>query len=237
MIFSGINSSVNGLIGALVYGSYNPETVKAELKAQKLEEQNYRGRSIYFNPTDRSYVAFLRAGALVVGSQTGVEGIIDAEMKPRLSPTLRPPFSTIFRRFTSGRQPISFAMALPLEYQVLSDVAVKVISALFSFSGLGPLGYVIDKVGFPHAIGFAIARRGNDFPTDLVAKMKDEYSAALISGTLGLAQAINLNSLSGPPPSREREMLKDLSVTRNGALLSIRMTLREEDLRPASSTR
>src|SRR6185295_3877450 len=132
--------------------------------------------------------------------------------------------------FVASRQPISFMMGLPLEYQALADVGVQVVSNLLSLSGVGSLGYVIEKIGFPHTIGFSIERKGARFPVQLLAQMKDETAAALISGSLTLMQSLSSNLTSAQMSAADREMLKSLEVTRNDALLSIRLVLREQDL-------
>ena len=232
VIFSGINSSPTGVVAGMFRGAFNTAAVTAALKSQGSSEQKYNGQTIYCNQADRSCTAILRSGILVVGSQKALEGVIDVALNPRKGLTSRPPFSSLLKRFVAGRQPISFAMALPLEYQMVAEVGVKVISALFNLSGLRPLGFVIDRIGLPQAIGFAITRNGDTFPTELIAKMKDPESAALISGTFNLAQSINLDMLSKRMPPADREMLKNMSVTRNGSLLSISMILREQDLPP-----
>jgi hypothetical protein len=232
VIFSGINSTPTGVVAGIFRGSFNLPDVKTALETQGSSEQKYMGQTIYCNQADRSCATFFRSGLLVVGSQKAVEGVIQVALNPRQGLTSRPPFNSLLRRFVAGGQPISFAMALPLEYQMVAEVGVKVVSALFSFSGLGPLGFVIDKIGFPQAIGFAITRNANTFPTELVAKMKDESSAALVSGTFNLAQSINLGMLSNQMPQADSTVLKNMSVTRKGPLLSINMILREQDLPP-----
>lgn len=232
IVFSGINGSPTGVFGGVLRGTYSVSAVSSQLKSQGFTEDLYKGRTIYIDQRDQSSSSILRSGMLVVGSRRGVEGVIDVEINPRLSLTSKPPFTTLLARFAVSRQPISFMMALPLEYQALADVAVKVVSTVFSMSGLGPLGYVVDKIGVPNALGFSIGRNGVSFPAELIARMKDSYSAALISGTLNVVQAINLSMLSDRMTSSEREMLKNLSVTRTGALLSIKMVLREQDLPP-----
>lgn len=235
VVFSGINISPTGVVGGIFCGSFDLPAVSSALKSQDASEQMYRGQTIYCNQADRSCATILGSGVLVVGSQKAVEGVIEVAWNPRTSLTSRPPFSSLLRRFVAGRQPISFAMALPLEYQMVAEVGAKVVAAVFNLSGLGPLGFVIDTIGFPQAIGFALTRKGNTFPTELIARMKDESSAALISGTLNLAQAINLDMLSNRMPQTDREMLKNMSLTRNGSLLSISMILREQDLPPLRS--
>jgi hypothetical protein len=204
--------------------------VSAQLKSQGFIEDVYRGRTVYVDRRDQSCSSILRSGMLAVGSRKGVEGVIDVEINPRLSLTSKPPFTTLLTRFARSRQPISFMMVLPLEYQAVGDVAAKVVSTIFSLSGLGPLGYVVDKIGFPKVLGFSIERMGLTFPAELVAEMKDSYSAALISGTLNVAQAIDLNMLSDRMSPSDREMLKNISVNREGPVLSIKMILREQDL-------
>jgi hypothetical protein len=230
VIFSGINSSPTGVLGGIFRGTYSVAAVSAQLKSQGFIEDVYKGRTVYVDRRDQSCSSILRSGMLTVGSRKGVEGVIDVEINPRLSLTSKPPFTTLLTRFARSRQPISFMMALPLEYQAVGDVAAKVVSTIFSLSGLGPLGYVVDKIGFPKVLGFSIERRGLTFPAELVAEMKDSYSAALISGMLNVAQAIDLNMLSDRMSPSDREMLKNISVNREGPVLSIKMILREQDL-------
>lgn len=230
VIFSGINSSPTGLIGGIFSGSYNVAAVKATLESRSFRKDNYLGRVLYCNDADGSCASLLRSGRLLVGTRQAVEGVIDVEANPRTALTLRKPFTTMLRKFVLGKQPISFAMALPLEYQMVGEVAVKVVAALFNFSGLGPLGFVIDKIGLPQALGFAITRSGDRFPVELMAKMKDEQSAALISGTFNLAQSLNLGLFASQMSAADRDRLKNVSVVRQGTVLQVKMLLRREDL-------
>jgi len=113
---------------------------------------------------------------------------------------------------------------------MVAEVGVKVVAALFNFSGLGPLGFVIDKIGLPQAIGFAITRSGSNFPVELTAKMKDEQSAALISGTFNLAQSLNFEMFASRMSAADRDRLKNVSVVRQGTVLQLKILLRSEDL-------
>jgi hypothetical protein len=230
VIFSGINSSPTGVLAGIFRGTFSVAEVTSQLNSQGLTAEVYKARTIYFNPADQSYSTLLRSGMLVIGSRKGVQGVIDVETSPRQSLMRRRPFSSILARFVASRQPISFVMSLPLEYQTVADVGVKVISTIFRISGLGPFGFVIEKIGFPHAMGFTMAHSSATYPAELVAQMKDATSAALISGTLNVTQAIGLNMPSDRMSPSDREMLKDISVTRAGALLSIKLVLRERDL-------
>jgi hypothetical protein len=230
VIFSGINTTPSGLVGGIFDGSYDAAAVKASLESRSFRKKNYLGRVLYCNDADGSCTSLLRSGRLLVGTQQAVEGVIDVEANPRSALTLRKPFTTMLRKFVLGRQPISFAMALPLEYQMVAEVGVKVVAALFNFSGLGPLGFVIDKIGLPQAIGFAITRSSSNFPVELTAKMKDEQSAALISGTFNLAQSLNFEMFASRMSAADRDRLKNVSVVRQGTVLQLKILLRSEDL-------
>ncbi len=230
VVFSGINASPSGTLAGIFSGTFSPQALTAQLKSQNLVETVYRGKIIHFNRTDQSYTSILRSGKLVVGTEKGVQGVMDVEMNPRTGLLLRPPFNTLLATFKANRHPISFMMGIPKEYQGVADIATKVVSAMFSIAGLGPLGFVLEKIGFPHTLGFSITRNESTFPVLLLAQMKDSTSAALISGTLNVMQGLNLGMLSDGMSSTDREMLKNISVTRNGAMLSIKMILREQDL-------
>ena len=230
VIFSGINTTPSGLIGGIFDGSYDVAAVKAILESRSFRKKNYLSRVLYCNDADGSCTSLLRSGRLLVGTQQAVEGVIDVEAHPRSALTVRRPFTTVLRKFVVGRQPISFAMALPLEYQMVAEVGVKIIAALFNFSGLGPLGFVLDKIGLPEAIGFTIVRSGDRFPVELMAKMKDEQSAALISGTFNLAQTLNLEMFAGRMSATDRDRLRNVSVVRHGTVLQVKMILQTEDL-------
>jgi len=228
VIFSGINTTPTGLVGGIFAGSYDVAAVKAALESRSFPKEKYLSRVLYCD--DASCMSLLRSGRLLVGTRQAVKAVIDVEANPRSALTLRKPFTTMLRKFVLGRQPISFAMALPLEYQMVGEVAVKVVAALFNFSGLGPLAFVIDKIGLPQAIGFAITRSGDSFPVELTARMKDEQSAALISGTLNLAQSLNLELFGSRMSAAARDRLLNVSVVRQGTVLQVKLLLRREDL-------
>src|SRR5262249_53781703 len=230
VIFSGINTPPSGLVGGIFDGSYAVAGFNATLGPGSFRKRNYLGRVLYCNDADGSCTSLLRSGRLLVGTQQAIEGVINVEANPRGALTMRKPFTTMLRKFVVGSQPISFAMALPLEYQMVGEVAVKVVAALFNFSGLGPLAFVIDKIGLPQAIGFAITRSGDNFPVELMANMKDEQSAALISGTFSLAQSLNLEMFANQMSAADRDRLKNVSVVRQGTVLQVKMLLRREDL-------
>jgi len=230
VIFSGFNTSPSGTMGMILSGSYDSQTITTHIKSQGWDEHLYKARKIYSHPSDNSWMALLRSNLLVAGSRAGVERAIDVELSPQTALTRKPPFSSVLARFSASRHPISFMMGLPPEYQAVADVAAKVVSVLISFPGTGPLGWVMGKIGWPRTLGFSIGKQGASFPVELVAVMKDASAAGIVSGTLNLIQGIDLSLLSNRMPQSDSEALKNISITRSGALLSIKMLMREKDL-------
>lgn len=230
IVFTGLNASSNGSLAMIFSGSYRPQNVISQLKSQGWTEQLYKAHKVYLNPADNSSIAPLRSGLFVAGSKTGVEKVIDVELKPQSGLALKPPFSSALSRFTSSRHPISFMMGIPPDYENAVEVIAKVASVLISFPGSGPLGIVMSKIGFPRMLGFSITRNGSSFPVELLAMMKDDTSASIVSGAFNLAQSLNLSLLSKRTAQSNGDPLKSISITRDGALLSIKMVMREGDL-------
>jgi hypothetical protein len=230
VIFSGFNTTPSGTMGMILSGSYDSQQIIGHIKSQGWDDHLYKAHKIYSHPSDNSWMALMRSNLLVAGTRAGVERALDVELSPQTALTTKPPFSSVLARFTASRHPISFMMGLPPEYQAVADVAVKVVSVLISFPGTGPLGWVIGKIGWPRTLGFSISKQGSSFPVELVAVMKDATAAGIVSGTLNLIQGIDLSLLSKSMPQSDREALQNMAVTQKGALLSIKMLMRDNDL-------
>ncbi len=140
------------------------------------------------------------------------------------------PCARLVPQLTAGGHPISVIVAFPQALQDAGGAAVELSSSLLDFAGLGPLGELLRKIGFAKGLGYSIARRGDAFPVELVAVMKDEEAAGLVSGTLNLLKGL---ALSLPQSADDREAirpLEDLSVEREGEILTIRFVMTERDL-------
>jgi hypothetical protein len=230
VVFTGIGTAPGVPVGVILSGSYDSQAVIGHLRERGWSEHLYKSHKIYAHPSDNSRMALLRSNFLVAGSQTGVERAIDVELSPQTALARRPPFSSVLARFTASRHPISFVMGLPPEYQAIADVAAEVASVLISFPGSGPLGWVMGKIGWPRSLGFSITRQGEAFPVELLAVMKDANAAGIVSGAFNLVQGFDLSMLSGSMSQADREALKNISVTQDGPLLTIKMLMREQDL-------
>jgi hypothetical protein len=229
-IFSDLKSSSAAITGMILSGTYNSREVISRLKGLGWKGYSYRARTVYSNEVDGSHLASLKSGLLIVGTKASVESVIEVEAKPRAGLMLKQPLRTIFTSLGADRQPLSFMMALPEMYQDMADIAFKVGTTVINLAGLSPLGTILDKIGLARALGFSISREGHSFPTQIVALMKDESAAGLVSGTLNLLKSLPLmvsNSRTSPRDSEAMEALRGASVGRKGALLSIKFRMPE----------
>ncbi|MBA3240542.1 MAG: hypothetical protein H0T60_04875, partial [Acidobacteria bacterium] len=102
------------------------------------------------------------------------------------------------------------------------------------FAQLDLVAGIVKQLGAVRGVGCALAHEGGGFPVELVAVMRDEETAGLVSGTLNLAQ--KLASAAPRPanaPAEQREALEhfqQMSVERDADVLSIKIVMTEAQL-------
>src|SRR5206468_1874989 len=102
-----INPTSSAGLGIILSGSFSSRGVIEHLKAQGWSEQAYGAHKVYLNSSDKSYVAPLQPGLLVVGTQAGVESVINVESNPQAGITTKLPFSTLSANFERNPKPIT----------------------------------------------------------------------------------------------------------------------------------
>jgi hypothetical protein len=235
VVFSDGQNPPYGSSGIILNGLINKRIVIERLKTQGWREETYKGYCIYLNPTNYDCVSSLKSDAIIIGTKMGVEAVIDVELNPKEGFSKKVPYDGLVARFGKHGYPISAVIAFPQVFQDMGDVAMELGSSLLDFAGLGPLGEVLGKIGFAQGLGFSVSRSGNLFPVELVALMKDESSAKFISGSLNLLKGLTTIVPKGNMSQSEKEAMESLqsmSVTREGEILFIKMTMTEKDLMP-----
>lgn len=216
--------------GVILRGHFDGRRVAGALRERGWGEETYRARPVYVHPSDGTRLSFAAPGLITFGSKTGVEGVLDTQAAPHSGLARTRPFSTVLADLERDPFPISFVIGILEKYQAVADLTYKVATKLMNVAGLGILGMVMDKIGLVRALGFAVTHTGRTLPVKLLALMPSEPSAGLVSGTLNLLQGMGQGLLAGRIPPSQQEMLRSLSVTQSGALLSIRMSINESDL-------
>ena len=226
--FAGTNNSDTGMI---LRGGARLQPAASTLRGRGWAEAAFRGYKIYSGGDD--CLAQLRSGFLVVGSRVAVERVISVESGGGKSLMADANFRKLLAQTASAGHPVEFLLTLPQEYQDAGNVALKAAGLLLDFGGLGPLGGLLDKVGLARGIAFSFTRSGDSMPINLVALMKDEGAASLVSGTLTLLKgAMSLLPARDESPAdrQARQVFEGMSVMRTREVISVRLTIPDSQL-------
>jgi len=227
VVFGDLQSSA-GSTGLIAKGSFNSKDIVNSLKKRGWEEQDLEGKRIYVNPRDGSCLTTFDAKSFMLGTQSGVRATFAARAEPKLGFISNPAYKTLSVRFERKQYPILMIAALPQASQDMASAALKISSTVMDLAGWGPLGELLNKIGYAKGLSCGISRANDSFPVEVSAVMKDEDSAKFVAGALGL-----LKSLGGlaPPNSNSRRdieaarTLKSLSIERSGEVVSMRMLM------------
>ncbi|MBC7929136.1 MAG: hypothetical protein H7Z38_01050 [Rubrivivax sp.] len=225
--FAGSNKSDTAMI---LKGRARLQAAGNTLRERGWVERAFGSYRIFTEAAGDSCLAQLRSGFLVVGTKGGVERVIGVESAGGKSIFASASFRKLLAQTARAGHPVSLMMTLPQEYQDAGDVAVKAAAVLLDFTGLGPLGSLLDKVGLARGVGFSFTRDGDSTPVNLVALMKDEGAASLVSGTLTLLKgaASLLPAHNESPADRQaRQVFESMSVVRTREVVSVRLTIPE----------
>jgi hypothetical protein len=124
-------------------------------------------------------------------------------------------------------------LAFPQVYQDIGSAALDIASILLDAAGLGPLGTLLDKIGFAKGLACSISRKGNSVPVELMVMMKDEEAAKFLSGSLNLLQGISRGLPEGGMSQSDQEAMRtfqSMVISREKDVLSIKLVMAEEDL-------
>lgn len=226
-----------GSAGMILNGSFDAGESADFIKGRGWREESYNGHEVYLSPADGTRCAALDSGALVCGTKKAVEGVIRAASDTDAAFVSTDAYERLSKLFDTAESPVSMMIAFPQHYQDAADAALQVSSAMLDFAGVGPLGQLMSKIGFSRAVGCTIGRDGDSFPVELVAVMKDEEAAALVSGGFTLLKGIGEWAGQQRPArsAAEAEALRNfhnMSIDRDGDVLSIGLVMSRRDLFP-----
>jgi hypothetical protein len=116
----------------------------------------------------------------------------------------------------------------------MADAAIQISSTVMDLAGVGPLGELLNRIGYAKGVGCGISREGESFPVELAASMKDEDSARFIAGTLTLLKGLGgmtPQNAGSPRDIETARALKSMSIERSHNVVSIRMSMPREAMR------
>jgi hypothetical protein len=233
----GASSDANGNNGMILRGVFNQRNVIDDLKKRGWQEQIVQDHQVYFHLND--YVVPLKSNLLAFGTRAGVEEVIRTEANRSKSFAATANYQKLVATLGDKQKPISMMLAMPQETQDMTDAAMKISSGVMNLAGVGSLGTLLEKVGTLRGAGCNIARNGNAFPVELVVMLKDESTAGLVSGSLNLLKkfAVAPQGNASQADAAAFRSFQSMSISRNHEVLSIRMTMSEQELLQGVSRR
>jgi hypothetical protein len=233
VVFSDAGTSPDTSRGIILRGSFKDDDVVSVLKARGWLERQHHEREIFTHPADGTSLLALRKNVLVLGTRAGVEGAAAAEQSRASSFTANSTYKKLAAHIDDEEFPVAMMLAVPQTAQDAAATALEVSSVVMNLAGVGPLGELLNKIGYARGLGCVISRKGNNFPVQMTAIMKDEDAATLVSGALTL-----LKGLTGIIPehklsSSDRKALQSFQsifIDREREVISIKMTMAMNDL-------
>lgn len=232
-VFGEPGGSAQASNGLIAKGTFNSNDIVKGLQGRGWTERDFEGQRIFVNPTDGSWLTTFDKNLFVLGTQSGVSDAIGARAKPENRFTSKPAYKTLSSHFEATQYPIVMMIALPQASQDMANAALQLSSTVMDLAGVGPLGELLNKIGYAQGLGCAISRKDDLFPVAVSAVMKDEESAKFVSGALTLLRnlggMVSKNYASQADPDAARA-IQTMSVERSGEVVSIKMTMSRRDV-------
>jgi hypothetical protein len=222
-----------GSTGVLLRGRFHADSVVEGLQGRGWREQQEGDLTIYVSPSGDEYCATLD-GLLVAGSRAGVAGTLRRADGEGLGSN--PSYEKLAASLGDSDAPLLIVIAAPQRVQDMTDAGLAISSAVLEFAQLDFVAGVVRQLGAVRGVGCALERdeAAGGYPIELVAVMRDEETAGIVSGTLNIAQELSSGlprDANAPAGQREAvERFQRMTVERDADVLSISVVMTEEQL-------
>jgi hypothetical protein len=220
----------NGLIAK---GNFESTEIVRKLVKVGWTERDLEGRRVYINPDGDSWLTTFDKNLIALGTESAVRDAIGAKAKSENRFTSNPAYKVLASHFEGKQYPILMMIALPQASQDMANAAVQLTSTILDLAGVGPLGDLLNKIGYAQGLGCAISHKGEFFPVAVSAVMKDEESAKFVSGALNLLKKLGgmaSKNYAAQPNHDAARAIQTMSIERSGEVVSIKMSMSRRDL-------
>lgn len=218
-----------GSTGLILRGRFDVGEVVERLKGRGWREQDEGGEPLYVGPNGQDYCATLD-DMLVVGSRAGVSAVLGRGDESFAS---NPTYEKLTAHLEGSDGPVQIVVAAPQRVQDMADAGLAISSVVLGFAQMDMVAGLVRQLGAVRGVGCALGHRGQAFPVELVAVLRDEETATLVSGTLNLAQSL-APAAGQPADAAQREAFEQLgqmSVERDEDVLAIKVVMTEAQMR------
>lgn len=229
-IFSALGSQTKA--GLLVRGSFDKQSQIAVLKSKGWHDESVGGQKVLANGTE--CIAFLRSNVIFAGARGVVERVFQVLKNPSESFAESPPYRKLSASLTTKTMPVKAFLVVPEGTLDVADAALAATGFALSLFDLDGIGAVLKQLTIARGFGFTLRGAEQTYSVELSAFMRDERAAALVSGSLNGLKGLSSWAASRNHDEEAMRALREISVTRNKEMLSIKMAV-SRNLRFAQS--
>jgi hypothetical protein len=234
VLFGDGRDARSGSTGVIVRGQFDADSVVEGLKGRGWREQADGEQTLYVGPSGEEYCATL-GDLLVAGSRAGVVAALRRGDGGGMASS--PSYEKLAARLGDSDAPVLIVVAAPQRVQDMTDAGLAISAAALEFAQMDFVAGVVRQLGAVRGVGCALAHdeAAGGFPVELVAVMRDEETAGIVSGTLNLAQGLSSalpQDANAPPAQRQMvENFQRMEIDRDADVLSIKVVMTEAQLR------
>jgi len=231
VVFSAADSRTTS--GLLLRGSFDRKQIGTELK-NRWSEASLEGHKVYVHAAD--YVAMPASNTLFAGTREGVLTMFRAADDVKESILASEAYKKINATLSTKGQPIKAFLLIPQGTLDMADAALAATSVALSFFNLGGIGQVLRAVNLARGFAFTLDSGSQErYPVELCVLLRDEDTAALVSGSLNAMKAVSELASTDNRDQESVRALRQMTIVRKHEVLAVRMEIPGSALFPPAN--
>jgi hypothetical protein len=232
VVFSAPDSSSSS--GLLLRGSFDRRQIGTEIKDRGWSETSLEGHKVYVNAAD--YVAMPASNTLFAGTREGVLTMFRAADDPKESILSSEAYKKINAALSTKGQPVKAFLLIPQGTLDMADAALAATSIALSFFNLGGVGQVLRAVNVARGFAFTVDSGSHEkYPVELCVLLRDEDTAALVSGALNAMKAVSELASTDNRDQESVRALRQMTIVRKHEVLAVKMEIPGSALFPPAN--
>ena len=210
--------------GLLLRGSFDRKKVGAELKGNGWSETSLEGHKVYVKAAD--YVAMPATNTLFTGTREGALTMFRAADDSKESIVASEAYKKLNAALSTKGQPVKAFLLIPQGTLDMADAALAATSVALSFFNLGGVSQVLRAVNVAKGFAFTVDNgRQEKYPIELCVLLRDENTAALISGSLNAMKAVSELAATDNRDLDSVRALRQMTIVRKHEVLAVKMEI------------
>ena len=220
--------------GLLLRGSFDRKQIGTELKNRGWSEASLEGHKVYVHAAD--YVAMPASNTLFAGTREGVLTMFRAADDVKESILASEAYKKINAALSTKGQPVKAFLLIQQGTLDMADAALAATSVALSFFNLGGIGQVLRAVNLARGFAFTLDSGSQErYPVELCVLLRDEDTAALVSGSLNAMRAVSELASTENRDQESVRALRQMTFVRKHEVLAVRMEIPGSALFPPAN--